>query len=144
MGRSLEKFEPLLQLLPSIFKAINELRMAIGEKILSADLDIIAFEYDRTYDPAKMNVAYSASGGRHSSGKQTPEVIVGTVGIGLKKLITERSRHRSAKDSDVQQYQILIPAEIVLKSTFDKALGPIQNKKKLVENTDGANQDGRD
>jgi hypothetical protein len=33
---------------PSIFEAINELRMAISEKFTSADLDIVVFECDRT------------------------------------------------------------------------------------------------
>lgn len=118
--------------------------MAIGEKIMSVDLDTIVFECDRTYDPANMDTAFS-DGRQSSSSKQAPEVIVGTVGIGLGKLITERSRRRSAKDSesDVLQFQTLIPAAIVLQSTLNKALGSIQ--KKVVENiVDGANQDGRD
>ena len=96
------------QRLPSIFKAINELRMAIGEKFTSADLDISVFECDTTYDPAKMDDAY----GRQSSAKRAPEAIVGTTGIGLGKVIAERT----AKDV----LQIIIPAKIVLWSTLSE------------------------
>ena len=66
--------------LPSIFKAINELRMAMGEKFISADLDIYVFECDKIYDPTIMEDAYGD--GRQSSGKRAPEAIVGTTGIG--------------------------------------------------------------
>jgi len=128
--------------LPSIFKAITELRIAIGEKFTSADLDIIVFECDRIYDPAIMDDAYSD--GRQSSGKRTPEAIVGTTGIGLGKVMVERS----AKDTP--QTQLIIPAKVMLKSTLDEALEPIQpssrlkkNRKPPVENTDGADSKGR-
>jgi hypothetical protein len=120
---------------PSIFKAIDELRMAIGEKFTSADLVVLVFECDRIYDPVKMDDAYTV--GRKSSGKRAPEAIVGTTGIALGKVIAETK--------DVRQIQCLIPAKIVLWSTLNKALGPIlQLKNKLYECTDGENQDGRD
>ena len=127
--------------LPSIFKVIYELRMAIGEKVTSADLDIFGFECDTIYDPAVMDDAYVD--GRQSSGKRAPEAIVGTTGIGLEEVIAKRS----AKDT-ILQSQIIIPAKIVLWSTLNEALEPIQStrfkRKKLVEYMDGANQDGRD
>ena len=126
--------------LPSIFKAINELRLAIGEKITSADLDIFVFECDHIYDPAFMEDAYGD--GRHSSGKRAPEAIVGTTGIGLAKLIAGRN-------DAVPHFQTLIPANIVFRSTLKKALEPTTLKKNkpplpVVENMDGANLDGRD
>lgn len=100
--------------LPSIFKAINELRMAIGENFTSADLDIISFECDKIYDPEIMDNAYSD--GRQSRGNRAPEDIVGTTGIGLGKVIEERS------GKDV--FQTIIPAKIVLRSTLNEALEP--------------------
>ena len=76
---------------------------------------------------------------RQSSGKRAPETIVGTTGFGLGKVIGERS----AKDFEVQT-----PAKTVLWSTLNETLELIQptrgKKKKPVENTDGANLDGRD
>ena len=84
-----------------------------------------------------MDDAYTGAGGRKSSGKRTPEAIVGTTGIGLGKVIAETK--------DVRQSQILISAKIVRWSTLNKALGTIlQLKKEPDECTDGENQDGRD
>ena len=127
--------------LPSIFKAINELRMAIGKNFTSADLDIFVFECDQIYNPAIMDDAYSD--GRQSSGKRVLEAIVGTTGIGLGKVTAKRNA------KDVLQMQTLISAKIMLTSTMNEALEPIQpikvmKKKSPVENTDAANQDGRD
>jgi hypothetical protein len=129
--RSSENEESYGNRLPSIFEAINELRTAIGEEFTSADLEIFTFECGMTYDPENMEYAWYVNGdGRQFSGKRPPgpEAIVGTTGIGLAK--------RNAKDT--LQAKILIPAKIVLRSTMDEALGPI------VQNTDGANLDGRD
>ena len=110
--------------LPSIFKAINELRMAIGENFTSADLEIYVFECDTIFDPAIMEDAYGD--GRHSSGKRAPEPIVGTTGIGLGKVMSEGS------DNALRvQLQSLIPAKIVLTSTMNEAL-----KEKLVDGRD--------
>jgi hypothetical protein len=138
--------------LPSIFKAINELRLAIGEKFTSADLHIFVFdsECDQIYDPAIMEDAYGDDS--QSNGERALEAILGTTGIGLAKVIEaeEHSVKDSADSEDVPQFQTLIPAKIVLRSTLNKALEPIQpesttlKKNKSVENMDGANQDGRD
>jgi len=123
--------------LPSIFKAISELRVAIGE-FTSAELDIFVFECDRIYNPAHMDDAYS--GGRQSSGKRAPEVIVGTTGIGLGKVTSKAARD----EKDVLYLWSLIPAKVVLWSTLNKALGPTIQLKKPADITDGVSQDGRD
>ena len=127
------------QRLPSIFKAINELRIAIGEKVTSVDLDIFVFECDKAYDPSLMDDGYSD--GRQSSGTRAPEAIIGTTGFGLGKVVVVRGA------KDVLQVQSLIPAKIVLTSTLNEALEPIQStrrRKKKPVVTNGANQDGRD
>jgi len=126
--------------LPSIFKAINEVRLAIGEIFTSADLDVMVFECDQIYNPAVMDDA--CSDGRQSSSKRVLEVIVGTTGIGLGKVTK-----RNAKD--VLQTETLISPKVVLTSTLNDALESIQpttvmKKKEPVENTNGANQDARD
>ena len=138
-ARSSENEDSYGNRLPSIFKAINELRTAIGEKFTSADLDIYVFECDRTYDPKIMEDAYGD--GRQPSGKRAPEAIVGTTGIGLGKVMEERSAE------DMIQIHPLIPAKIVLTSTMNEALEPVQpsrirKKKKPVEPTDAADQEG--
>ena len=108
--------------LPSIFKAINELRMAIGENFTSADLDVYAFESDMIYDPTIMEDAYGD--GRQPSGKREAEPIVGTTGIGLGKVISE------GREKDIFKVQTLILAKIVLTSTMNEALEPIPLKRK--------------
>lgn len=129
--------------LPPIFKAVNELRMAMGEKITSADLDILVYSCDRTYDSSFMDDAYSD--GRQANSKRGPEAIIGTTGIGLAKLSAERS------SKDALQYHSVVSAKIVLKSTLNEALEPVQSsgtrlnkrKKKTVENADGADSESR-
>ena len=140
-AQSSEHEDSYEQRLPSIFKAVNELHMGIGEKVTSADLDIFVFECDKIYDPATMDDAYSD--GRQFSGKRAPEtMIVGTTGIGLGKIKVEVS----AKDD--LQLQTIIPAKIVLMSTLNEALEPIrsttikQKQKKPVEIMDGADPEG--
>ena len=98
--------------------------MAIGEKFTSADLEIYVFECDTIFDPEIMEDAYGD--GRQSSGKRAPEPIVGTIGIGLGKVMSEGS------DNALRvQLQSLIPAKIVLTSTMNEAL-----KEKLVDGRD--------
>ena len=136
--RSSEHEESYWNHFTSISEAINELRMAIGESFTSTDLHIIVFECDEIYDPAIMEDAYDDC--RQSNVKRAPEAIVGTVGIGLGNFLAVKIRNIL--------FQYLIPAKIVLRSTFKEALEPIQSirsrKKKPVENMDGTNQDGRD
>ena len=126
--------------LPSIFNAINELRMAIGENFTSADLDIFVFECDKIYDPVIMEDAYRD--GRQSGGKRASEPIVGTTGIGLGKFIAEGSA------KGLLEVQFLIPAKIVRTSTITEALNPTvksrSKKKRPVETMDVANRDCRD
>ena len=138
--RSPENEESFGNRLPSIFKAINEVRLAIGENFTSADLEIFTFDFDKSYNPAIMEDAYGD--GRQSGGKRAPEAIVGTTGIGLGKIIAELNM------KDVTQIQPLFPAKVVLTSTLNEELESKQStwfkKKKPVKTTDGRNQDGRD
>ena len=125
--------------LSSIFKAINELRIAIGEKFTSADLEIFAIDCDKPYNPGTMEDAYSD--GRKSRGKRAPEaIVVGTTGIGLGKRTVERGE----KDHIVY-IEVVNPAKIVLSSTLIEALETIvqpssRQKKIPVEYTDGADR----
>ena len=133
-ARSAEDEDSYGNRVPSIFKAMTELRTAIGENFTSADLDVFIFECDKIYDPTIMEDAYGD--GRQSSGKRAPEAIVGTTGIGLGKVMEERSAE------DMIQIHPLIPAKIVLTSTMNEALEPMT--KKPAESTNSANQPGRD
>ena len=129
-----EHEESFCNRLPSMFIAINELRMAIGENFTSDDLDIFVFECGRIYDPTNMDDVYGD--GRQSRANRAPETIVGTIGVCLGKVIKEGSA------KDVHPFQTLVPAKIMLISTLNEALEHMQ--KKPVESTDGTNQDGHD
>ena len=127
-----------LHRLPSIFKAVNELRIAIGEKFTSADLHISVFDCGSVYQPSYMDDAYSD--GRQSSDKRAPKPIIGTTGIGLKRAIIKRN----AKDVFlVFLFENVISPKIVLESTLKEALEPVQpssrnrRKKKPTENMGG-------
>jgi hypothetical protein len=122
MTSSSEHQESFGYRLPPIFKAVNELRTAIGENFTSADLDILVFDYDDTYDPSMMDDAYSD--GRQPSSKRVSDTIVGTTGIGLKKLMVG---HGSS--TDAPQFQSVLPAKIVLKSTLNEALEPVKTSR---------------
>jgi hypothetical protein len=123
-----ESIESFIRHLPPIFKAANELRIAIGEHFTSADLDISVFDCGRTYDPSYMKDGYPI-------GIRAPEIIAGTTGIGLKKLMAERGAN------DTLQFQNVISAKIVLESTLREALEHAQTsgglrKQKPAGNTD--------
>ena len=125
----------------SIFKAINELRVAIGEKFTSADLNVFVINCNEPYNPGVMEDAYSD--GRKSSRKRAPEaIVVGTTGIGLG--LGKRTVERGEKDHIVY-IEVVNPAKIVLSSTLIEALETIvqpssRQKKIPVEYTDGADR----
>ena len=144
-ARSPEHEDSFGNRLPSIFKAINELRLAIGEKFTSADLDIITFKCDKAYDSAIMEDAYGDGRQSITGSKRAPEVIVGTTGIGLGKVIIAE---RNTKGFVHIRVKVVIPAKIVLTSTLKEALEPIKysrlrkTTKKPVENMDGRDPEG--
>ena len=108
----------------------------MGENFTSADLDVSVFGCDTTYEPLYMdNSAFGDD--RQPSDKQT---IVGTVGIGLRKAIAKHVAENTC------QFPNVIPAKIVLESTLNEAVGRyvLSSGTLRKENTNGANQDGRD
>ncbi|KAF8805146.1 hypothetical protein BYT27DRAFT_7339743 [Phlegmacium glaucopus] len=109
--------------LPPIFKAVNELRIAIGEKFTSADLDVCTFHCGTRYAPSYMEDAYGDSRQQQSDDKRPPEIVAGTTSIGLKKLMAERGAN------DALQFQNVISAKIVLESTLKEALEPVPTRR---------------
>ena len=125
--------------LPPIFKAIIELRIALGEKFTSADLDLSVFDCDTPYDSSAMDDAYGDY--RHPSGKHALGTVVGTTGIGLKVRI------KGVPGAPGSHFQNVISAKVVLESTLNETLKSVQPSGKRREKrkyTNGANQDGRD
>ncbi|KAF8801848.1 hypothetical protein BYT27DRAFT_7261625, partial [Phlegmacium glaucopus] len=110
--------------LPPIFKAVNELRIAIGENFTSADLDVCTHDCGTGYVPSYMEDGYGDSRQQQSNDKRPPEIVAGTTGIGLTKLMAERNAN------DALQWQSVISAKIVLESTLKEALEPVQTSGK--------------
>jgi hypothetical protein len=104
------------KLLP-IFKAVEDLRIALGEKFTSADLEVNVARAKFQFDHHWMEDAYGD--GRQTGGKRvSKEVVVGTVGIGLKKVMKERGPRGE------EMFGNVLPTKVVLESTLREALDP--------------------
>ncbi|PPQ99363.1 hypothetical protein CVT26_014306 [Gymnopilus dilepis] len=124
-----------LQKLPPIFKAIQDVRVALGEKFTSADLEVNVVRATAKFESAWMEDAYGD--GRQAGGKNAKdEMVVGTTGIGLKKIIIDRERGLPAKGQEM--FENVVPPKVVLESTLRESLDPPpptsrKVKKKKVE-----------
>ncbi|KAF8161573.1 hypothetical protein B0H34DRAFT_747493 [Crassisporium funariophilum] len=124
------------QRLPPIFKAVDDLRTALGEKFTSADLETSIIEPKTTFNTVYMEDAYGD--GRQTGGKRAPpESVVGTTGIGLKKVMNKRGANGEI------QYENVFSAKVALESTLKEALEPVspnrlRRKKRADTEGDGA------
>ena len=110
-----------LQKLPPIFKAIQDVRVALGEKFTSADLEVNVVRATAKFESAWMEDAYGD--GRQAGGKNAKdEMVVGTTGIGLKKIVIDRERGVPAKGQEM--FENVVPPKVVLESTLRKSLDP--------------------
>ncbi|KAF8161572.1 hypothetical protein B0H34DRAFT_701537 [Crassisporium funariophilum] len=106
------------QRLPPIFKAVDDLRTALGEKFTSADLETSIIEPNTTFNTVYMEDAYGD--GSQTGGKRVPpESVVGTTGIGLKKVVNTRGANGEI------QYENVFSAKVALESTLKEALEPV-------------------
>ncbi|KAF8959228.1 hypothetical protein BDZ97DRAFT_1923060 [Flammula alnicola] len=125
---STEKREAYEQKLEPIFKAVKDLRVALGEQFTSADIEISIVFAKTRFHPEWMEDAYGDS--RQNDGKQKEEVVIGTTGIGLKKMVSRGS-------SDSEQYQSVLSPKIILESTLQEALDPSPQPRKRARATRG-------
>jgi len=107
------------QKLRRVLKAVDELRLAIGEQLISADIHIALMDSDQPFAPKDMEDAYEdvSSSLLGTQGRPPPKVVLGTVGVGL---------HQVSKDQllsgTLLDYHIIKPAKVVLVSTVMEAL----------------------
>ena len=109
-GEKLIAFE---QKLPAIFKAVEDLRLALGEKVTSIDLEISVARPGVPFDHRWMEDGYSYA--RKGNTKKTIKSVAGTTGIGLKKVIP------SPSGGEVR-FENVLSSKVVLVSTFQQAL----------------------
>ena len=88
--------------------------MALGEKVTSIDLEVNVVSPGVLFEHRWMEDAYGDA--RQGNMKKSAEVVVGTTGIGLKKVV-----HSSS--GDVRFENVLAP-KVVLVSTLNEALAP--------------------
>ncbi|KDR69826.1 hypothetical protein GALMADRAFT_214905 [Galerina marginata CBS 339.88] len=104
------------QKLVPIFKAVENLRIALGEKITSADIEVFVARTGSQFKPW-MEDAYGDiqdPGGKWGS----KEVVVGTTSMGLKKILTSRGYH------DLETLEPVLAPKVILETTIREALQP--------------------
>jgi len=101
------------QKLPAIFKAVEDLRLALGEKITSIDLEISVARPGVPFDHQWMEDRYSYA--RKGNTKKTSESVAGTTGLGLKKVILSPSGGEA-------RFENVLSPKVVLVSTFQESL----------------------
>ena len=111
------------QLAP-IFKGILEVRMALGEKFTSADIEVDSVGFGQTFDSTYMEDAY---GDDRRGGSTGPDTVLATAGMALRKNMPPRSHH---------QYEKVLPAKVVLESSLKAALEPVPSRRKSRRQAD--------
>jgi len=127
-----EKLTAFEQKLPAIFKAVEDLRLALGEKVTSIDLEICVVSSTTLFDHRWMEDAYAD--GRKGNKKKSGESVVGTTGIGLKKVIPSPSGE--------EEFENVLSPKVVLVSTLQEALrppspAPVRSSKKARPQVEG-------
>jgi len=112
---SQENLKAFEQKLPAIFKAVEDLRLALGEKVTSIDLEVNVVSPGGIFDHRWMVDGYGDA--RQGNMKKSAEVVAGTTGIGLKKFVQSPS-------GDLRFDDVLAP-KVVLVSTLQEALAPL-------------------
>jgi len=99
--------------LSPIFKGILEVRMALGEKFTSADIEVTSMEFGQKFNRAYMEDAYGDD--RRGGGNTEPDTVFATAGMALRKNMPPGSQFR---------YEKVLPAKVVLESSLKAALEP--------------------
>jgi len=110
-----------MQKLPPIFKAIEDVRTALGEKFTSADLEVNVVRSAAKFESLWMEDAYG-DGRQAGSKKAKEEMVVGTTGIGLKKIVIDREKELPVKGREL--FENIVAPKVVLESTLRESLDP--------------------
>ena len=96
-----------------IFNAVHDLRKALGEDITSIDIEVTTIDPGTTFDSAFMENGWPSQG-------STLEIVGGTTGLGLKKVM----KLSTGGDSLVPNVDIFYRPRVILESTVKGALAP--------------------
>ena len=131
--------------LPPIFKAVQDLRKALGEDVTSMDMEVAIIDPGDAFDPTYMEDGYWDPGASSGSGKKTPERVSGTTGLGLH----QTSMKHTSKGPVLHSEMVLFP-KVVLEGTVKEAMDPAPppasrlRKNPKSDGQRGASGDGRD
>ena len=126
--------------LPPIFKAVQDLRKALGEDVTSIDMEVAIIDPGDAFDPTYMEDGYGYARVSSGSWKKTPEKVSGTTGLGLHKI---SMKHKS-KGLVPHSEMVLFP-KVVLEGTVKEAMDPPRMRKNPKKDGQrGASGDGRD
>ena len=110
---------PIENQLSPIFKGILEVRMALGEKFTSAEIEVDSVGFGQNFDSAYMEDAYGDD--RRGGGSTEPDRVLATAGMALRKNMPPGSQYL---------YEKVLSAKVVLESTLKAALEPAPSRKK--------------
>jgi len=105
--------------LPLIFKAVQDLRKALGEDLASMDMEVAIIDPGEAFNPTYMEDGYGDARASSRSGKKIPEKVSGTTGLGLHKISIKRT-----SKGPVPQLEMVLFPKVVLEGTVKKALDP--------------------
>ena len=105
--------------LPPIFKAVQDLRKALGEDVTSMDMEVAIIEPGQAFQPTYMEDGYGDARASSGSGKKTPEKVSGTTGLGLHKISMKQTSKGPVSHSEM----VLYP-KVVLEGTVKEAMDP--------------------
>lgn len=96
--------------LRTVFKVVLDVREAIGEKFTSAHVEVDCIEPNSLFNDTYMDEAYEADSKGPEKG---PEIVIATVGIGLRKIVPHNA-----------SYEYGLAPKVVLESSLKAALEP--------------------
>jgi hypothetical protein len=105
--------------LPPVFKAVQDVRKALGEDVTSMDMEVAIIDPGEAFNPMYMEDGYGYARASSGSGKKTPEKVSATTGLGLRKI----SMKRTSKGRVPHSQMVLLP-KVVLEGTVKEAMDP--------------------
>ena len=126
--------------LPPIFKAVQDLRKALGEDVTSMDMEVAIIDPGESFQPTYMEDGYGDARASSGSGKKTPDKVSGTTGLGLHKI----SMKQTSKGPVPHAEMVLFP-KVVLEGTVKEAMDPApapRSRKKLKKDGDRSGNGG--
>jgi hypothetical protein len=122
---------------PPIFDAVRDLRKVLGENITSINIEVSTIDPGTTFDSAFMDNGWPAL----TKGNAL-EIVSGTTGLGLKKVIMKPS---TEGDGLAPNADVICRPKVILERTVQEALVPPSSRaqKKGVLKRGVASGDGR-